>query len=291
MSFIKHKNKKAFTLAELGVVIVSIGILLAIVSKVIDVVDSSKLAKARSLTASSPVGSIKGLTLWLETTSQESFDKAQNIEGTQIATWYDINPQSIDKNDATAASTQRPLYISDAINGLPALRFDDVNDFFTVANESNFDFSNLTIFAVVRIEAFTASWQAIVAKGDSAWRLQRDATASRIEFAATSTVSFNVIFPSEEESLIGNPTILSAIQGVSSKSIYRDGLLKKSQVSTGTMNTNNYSVTIGANAQQAGREFSGDIAEVIIYNRELNDDEREDVESYLSQKWGIMFSN
>ena len=39
-----------------------------------------------------------------------------------------------------------------------------------------------------------------------------------------------------------------------------------------------------------GIAFKGDIAEIIIFTRALNNTERQSVEEYLSQKWGVPIS-
>ncbi len=57
----------------------------------------------------------------------------------------------------------------------------------------------------------------------------------------------------------------------------------------GTITAGNHLFTrIGSNAFTTASQFSkGDIYEIIRYNRELTTQEREDVENYLSNKWGI----
>ena len=47
---------------------------------------------------------------------------------------------------------------------------------------------------------------------------------------------------------------------------------------------------IGGSSNFAYGYYSGFIAEIIIYNRVLLNDERESVTKYLSQKWGINLS-
>ena len=116
------KKHKAFSLIELSIVIVIIGIIIAGVTQGSRLVKQMKLSSARTQTQSSPISSIKNLELWLESTSEKSFDDAETEDGATVTTWYDINPQSSVKNNATQATdANKPIYVSSAINGLPAL--------------------------------------------------------------------------------------------------------------------------------------------------------------------------
>lgn len=65
------KPNKGFSLVELSIVILIIGVLIAGVSQGIDLLQDSRLAAARMLTQSSRVNSIKNLVTWLETTSEK----------------------------------------------------------------------------------------------------------------------------------------------------------------------------------------------------------------------------
>ena len=72
----KYKIKKlklAFSLIEIPVVILIIGILIAGISQVIDLYADYRFIVAKNLTKNSRVGRIEDLEIWLETTSDESF--------------------------------------------------------------------------------------------------------------------------------------------------------------------------------------------------------------------------
>ncbi len=64
----RKKNKKAFTLIELAVVMILIGLLVTGIVGGQVLIQSAQLAKAKSLTNSAPVMTVEDLTLWLETT-------------------------------------------------------------------------------------------------------------------------------------------------------------------------------------------------------------------------------
>jgi len=70
----KEKNKlKAFSLIELSIVILIIGILFVGVTQSSRLINQMSLTTARNITQNSPVYSISGVVSWIETTSQQSF--------------------------------------------------------------------------------------------------------------------------------------------------------------------------------------------------------------------------
>lgn len=88
------KPNKAFSLVELSIVILIIGVLIAAAGQGIDLLQDARLTAARMLTQSSRVASLKGLSLWLETTSENSFSAAEAVDGSVVTSWNDINPQA-----------------------------------------------------------------------------------------------------------------------------------------------------------------------------------------------------
>lgn len=108
MNILPQKTNKAFSLIELSIVILIIGVLIAGVVSGSNLYAKFKITTAQGLTRGSEVNGIKNLVLWYETSLNESFPSGQNIEGMQISAWYDINPQKQIKNNATQSSSSVP---------------------------------------------------------------------------------------------------------------------------------------------------------------------------------------
>lgn len=156
-----------------------------------------------------------------------------------------------------------------------ALEFDGTDDYVKIANESNFDIAgSVTVVAWIKVASFTKNWQAIVTKGDRAWRLHRASSRNSVGFAC-SDLSRN-----EVGDLLGNKDVADGewhhVAGVldgGTISIYVDGALDASAQSSPNISANDYAVLIGANAQVDGRRFRGLIDDVRIYDRALSVEE------------------
>src|SRR5262249_32027443 len=69
-----------------------------------------------------------------------------------------------------------------------ARNFDGSRDFLELPNESDFDFTHsLAASAWVRINGFNIDFQAIITKGDDAWRMQRSATSRFAQFGTNTS--------------------------------------------------------------------------------------------------------
>ncbi len=142
------KNHRAFSLIELSVVILIIGILIAGVTQGSKLIGNFRLQTAQTLTQNSPVSGIPSLILWFETSMETSFDDAEQENNSPVSTWYDINMQSSSKTNATQATlANRPLFIKNVFNGIPAIRFDGVSDYMSF-NGAILAKTSYTIFMV-----------------------------------------------------------------------------------------------------------------------------------------------
>ncbi|UCG59659.1 MAG: LamG domain-containing protein [Phycisphaerales bacterium] len=150
-----------------------------------------------------------------------------------------------------------------------ALEFDGDGDYIEIGNESAFDIAGaMTVAAWIKVNRFDKRWQAIVTKGDTAWRIQRTATEDTLAFHCTGIVSI------EGQSGLGiegnksvNDNKWHHVVGVydgSTVSLYIDGALDNSGEASGSIHTNDSPVLIGANDEASDREWNGLIDEVCI---------------------------
>jgi len=160
------------------------------------------------------------------------------------------------------------------ING--ALLFDGKGDYIHLANESNFDFTGeVTVAAWIKVNQFDKEWQTIVAKGDSAWRLQRNQDTNALEFACT---GLQVPDGNPYGGMYGNKAVndgkwhhVAGVYDSEKMYIYIDSIVDVSQPASGAIATNDQPVFIGENAEMTGRFWNGLIDDVRVYNYALSE--------------------
>jgi biopolymer transport protein ExbB len=140
--------------------------------------------------------------------------------------------------------------------------FDGNDDFLTLAGEGDYDFATeLTAEAWIRVEAFDVDWQAIVNKGDDAWRLQRALNTSAINFGSDPpNHNLNGTAPVDD----GQWHHVAIVYGAGIKRIYVDGTQDVEAPLAGPLTDTDADVTLGSNVDAGGRNFFGAIDEVRI---------------------------
>jgi len=183
------------------------------------------------------------------------------------ATWPDsyISVHHLgDEADATGiytAFSSAPPAAGDGVIG-QARDFDGVDDFLELPTEADFDFTTaFTVEAWIRVEDFDAAWQAIVTKGDTAWRLHRNDSTSTAGFGSNGPAhNLDGALAVDD----GNWHSLAIVYGDGVKRLYVDGVQDVEATVADTIATNSRPVQIGANDQHGGRNFNGRIDEVRI---------------------------
>lgn len=289
------KTYRAFSLIELSIVILIIGVLVAGVSQGLNLVRRAKLSSARQLTQSSVVSSIRGLSLWFETTvNDSSFLISEASDGSQVSTWFDINNQSGSVNNATQNNaTNRPIYLESAINGLPALNFNGTSHHLSLTTPSAFiepGSSAMTTFFVASAARNSTSHGVVLrVEGQSSVSIGLGFAGSAVRCgryysSGTSTGSWtptnapNVSF--ESAAICVSRYNGSQIQGWTNGSS-----LDNVNTMTGFLSRPLGAVNIGGIANN--EYLRGNIGEIIVFNRALSQEDIDEVESYLAKKWGI----
>lgn len=287
------KIRTAFSLIELSIVVLVIGILIAGIVQGSKLYDKFKIQTARQLTRSSPVNGIKDLVLWYETSLEESFSNSsgaivRNItDGTSIDRWNDINPQKTLKLNATASGSARPIYKESVINNLPAVTLDGVND------RMNFDATSLinSQYSFFVVEQRTTSNIAYFISGSGTVNNSK----ITLGYDSSTTVRFG------HYSNFLNFTVPSYIAPIPRihffglNNVGKRYFLNTTSTSPSASDSDSSKITtfpnsnIGARSDNGSNSnfYKGDICEIIIFNRYLTHEERIAIFRYLSQKYKI----
>lgn len=273
-------QRSAFSLIEFSIVLVIIGILVAAVTKGSSLINSARLASARSVTSKSPVPNISGLVAWYETSLSDSLKVSETIDGQQITTWYDVSPGSVaKKKNSLIAAFGTALFKTSGINKIPSISFSG-NDKLTLSAFYQGSSAQSTIFIVASPSSLSGVLvDSANGQGTSTVRF----TSTGLNINCGSGVSINFSIPPQAGT---SYIIASYLNSNNSKAYSNDAT---TIAGGGVINVGSNSLqglTVGTDRNSA-TGFSGLISEIIIYNRPLQNQERKDVMAYLSKKYQI----
>ncbi|MBM3590312.1 MAG: prepilin-type N-terminal cleavage/methylation domain-containing protein [Alphaproteobacteria bacterium] len=307
-----NKIKKAFSLVEISIVVLIIGLLVAGISKASDMIFDAEIKALRSLTKGSRVNRIPNLVLWLETTSEESMNSSERVDGGNVSYWSDINPQATSKIIfKNFKSNTNVKYVEAGINGnnIPLLSpnaLDNANDYFvstTMAStysatspnnlsasslssynsNSLFPNTDLTIFVVVAPHASADIFSFCTYTSnacDVGKTIKLGSSSNKIQFTMLSGTSTNAT-ALETAAQTAPYVIVSAIRDKTGGSkIFVNGTNKVSETTTNT----NATMTSYDGIFRVG---PAKVFEVIAFSSRLTDVERYAVEEYLGKKYSI----
>jgi prepilin-type N-terminal cleavage/methylation domain-containing protein len=305
MKHVKINTRFGFSLIELSMVILVIGILVLGITQGSRIIGESRLKSARDLTQNSPVDSIGGVALWLEASdasmlktsavaSEPTTSYGNIVDGNPVSAWLDINPQNNNKfNMTTTADSSRPLFVQSGINNIPALFFDGSNDFLqTSAPVIGADDDNYTIVAVWRADSVSAN-QVVVGQGSST-----SSTVGAIYVDNSANMGFlgnaNNYTPTTAAAKTPYITIVRVDNQLANNiSVFKNSNAALNGVSSGggaALAIASGIVKIGMSPYDSSSPFSGLISEVIIFNHALKQSEIESINDYLSKKYSIKLS-
>lgn len=284
-----NKIKSAFSFLEISIVILIVGLVMAMITQSSKLIAKSRLSSASLITANSPVPKIPGVIMWLETSSADSFAQPQSKmqDGDLISTWNDINVSSVDRHSATQVNQPlQPAYYENCINNLPCVRFNGTSTFLQFDGSSLKD-SDYSLFVVEQRRAdnndnyfiggsdSSTLGSLCVGYDPSMMIFMSHGTGSSAQTGTFGTFS----------GLVPRIHGITFIKGISNNyKYYTSGFNNITGTQSALASYN--SANLGYCAAYSGY-YNGDIGEVIILNRKVNETERKAIENYLSRKWKI----
>ena len=228
---------------------------------------------------------ISGMQLWLRA------DKITGLsDGDSVTTWLDESGQSNDVTQATAAN--KPTWQTNEINGLAVVRFDGTDDHLVQASDIlSADYDDWTIIVVYTNVADEFQARTIFS------RSRIDAGTSRLQvyLETNGKPGFDVYTPSGGSFLsatvtddLGDHAVFWARTGTT-RHIYVDSGSVEEETSaeayTGGAPTQ---TNIGLDVRDANYSpFTGDIAEIGVYDSELTSGNWSDWKTYLNGRFDM----
>ena len=223
--------------------------------------------------------SIPGLQLWLRA------DSNVVLNGSTVSTWKDCSGNGNDVSQITVRS--QPIFTSNVLNGKSVIRFDGIDDYFNGGNTVwDIGTSGSTIFIIGKCTSGAGYY---IAKSKNGSTPNGHALGYSIFFYNFYNNDWNGGTRSP-----GSYEQISVVwdRGTLSNKLYANGSILNTWALNSGNPTNNYDFLVGGysngtgfGAPLDGTYLTGDIAEIIIYNRPLNNFERKQVENYLMKKY------
>lgn len=229
----------------------------------------------------------QGLVAWYDA------DELSLAEGNAVETWPDKSGDPV--NDAEQPNSDRqPEFVTDAIGGKPALRFGGSSDRLLASEFSAGDSDEVTLFVVAQYSALPSANPGLihaapegsafssspadksvglwVSDDDDTWGrlIQEDGTSRNFPRDPGLDSETGYVFTQRAD---GDDEGQQWVDSDPAGTVSYDGTLQEwSEFGIG---------------RQGSETWEGDIAEVLVYDRALTDTERQNVEEYLADKYGI----
>jgi prepilin-type N-terminal cleavage/methylation domain-containing protein len=292
------KFRNAFSLVELSIVILIIGILISGTILGLDLFNQYKLVVARNLTSSSIVSRIPGLQLWLETTNEKSFSPTVKNNST-ISLWNDLNPTTSKKiNPYQNTPSLMPKYIeSSPIAGLPSIRFDGGQYLEFIPNspastplaegDDTFTFFAVFTSGSTNQVIFEQNNNGALTQGKRACMLTSN---DRMGFNGESNDFHNAV------SFTRNKIFILSIRANNGAIDVFSNSLANSPSASGTIDANIANVSDGGffigvkGITSRVEKYNGYISEIIVYDEALTNPQIANISLYLSKKYNIKLS-
>ncbi|MEM6684542.1 MAG: GEVED domain-containing protein [Bacteroidota bacterium] len=240
----------------------------------------------------SPGNISSDLQLWMKA------NVGTSVTGTDVNSWTDQSPNGF---TATSSGGSDAQLVTNGMNFNPVLRFAG-SEFLSLGSPAALNLQPLTDEMTIITVMQTSSSGTIVSKADNdnrnyqVWvdgtdRVLHHTLGRNIADAPNTSTRLGTIYALDEPKITGG---VIANTGVSTTRLspYMNGVLDPAATNEGISNgTVAADVLIGARRASintgSGELFTGDVAEVVIYDRDLTTTEIQRVESYLALKYGI----
>ncbi|NUM34581.1 MAG: hypothetical protein HUU50_08560 [Candidatus Brocadiae bacterium] len=213
------------------------------------------------------------LQLWLKA------DAGVTTSGGYVSTWADQSGNA--RNASQSDTSKRPVLVSNAINGLSAIRFDGSNDGLLTSAFQAFPNKRGSVFIVAKsvFDGTTGHMLGTYYSSGITWQFYHNQDT----LLYWDSVSADII----PQSIVNSEFKTYSIVRNSNTNInfYQNGTLKTNfEIADNQPEVK--PLNIGSNVNHTNLEaFNGDIAEILIYGTSLSESERASVEQYLGEKY------
>lgn len=230
---------------------------------------------------------VTGAVLWLDASQITGLS-----DGAAITTWPDMSGNGYNATQ-TGASTLKPTYKTSILNGKPVARFDGGD---WLALTDTLTITSLSVFVVWKSAGTNGRMVDMRGTGANGaaigWHIKQSNPINNeiitFDNGAGAFRQLQNVTPSTTDFHIYAGTYSAGIPG-----LWLDGVPTGTLVSVGTMGSISTTklLHIGTNVNgQSTQFYTGDIAEIILYDSALGTTDRQATQTYLGTKYGITVS-
>ncbi len=299
----KSKNSKlnanlAFSLVEISIVILIIGILIAGITNGMDLYYDYRVEMAKQITQKSRVATLKNLVAWFESSQKSSFEPNNIGNEAKITKWKNIAPTLIGKLHlepvplyGTVPKSLGPSFKENTQSSLPGAYF-ELNYNNCLYLPAGYDIGSLqnTIFILFKLDKLNDGQNRII----STWNSSRN-------YWFEGRVLGHIINSNTGVSYFTNPTISNNgsysknrtellnyyIKPGNAKLYHNKNLISEKNDVLVYSAYSQAHLTFGCKFGIGYNYPSILIYEIIVFDRYINDQERKIVEDYLYKKWNL----
>ncbi|MBN8706312.1 MAG: T9SS type A sorting domain-containing protein [Bacteroidetes bacterium] len=220
-----------------------------------------------------------GLRLWLKS------DSGLVSEAGKVTSWTDISGNGFSL--ISEAGSEQPLLVENEINNLPAVVFDGVNDFLQTPSSISLlgrDSLAITVTLLLNTGATQLAWANILDYDHDSFAgftIQQNAGATNdfwghVLNSGWQVVSFELVNGSSGFSGV----YIDGIQVVSNPSGGMASFSEPRRLALGRWES--------LCCNTPGRNWNGEVAEVLIHNRTLSESERLELQTYFQSRYGTI---
>jgi len=276
---LSFKKKSAFSLVELSIVIVIIGLLLVGVIGSKHLVEISRISSAKALTSNSPISATLDNALWLESSIVETAfsDNLEAGDGDDLDSWKD---RSYNQNKPIISKVGTGPTYANTINNIQAVQFSaSDSNYLQITDASFLNNTDYTIFVLEKREAnssdnyfigddsvTTANQTLILGYSTDTSPIHSQGIGNNYTASLEAYVSYS-----------GSRIFTFTSDSTKGKKMYINGVLAAEDADTTQLT--------GITTLPIGMGYNGEIGEIAIFTRALKAVERQSIEDYMGNKW------
>ena len=226
---------------------------------------------------------VPGIQLWLD--AADTSPASMTLSGTTVTSWKD---KSGNGNNATPNTTI--VLAPNALGpNLPGMTFTNTQWFLGNISITG---ATMTVFGVFTMDSSSTAACRLISLGAPNTNDYNNAA-----YVGILRINTNIMGPDRNGNYTSvafpysTPTLVTTWYDGSTANVTANGTINPTSLaSSGNFGISSYAISANTNTSDGNGPLSGFISEIIVYNTTLTTSQRQQVEGYLAQKWGLQTS-